>query len=236
MAHLIQAGVITPIVALDVDSVEKAMAIVTEVKDLCTAFKVGSELFTAVGPSAVSALRAADCDVFLDLKFHDIPTTVGAAARSAARLGAGLIPVHAAGGVAMIQAAVDEAGPECGVLAVTVLTSLDAPALEQAWGRKALDVPAEVVRLAGLAREGGALGVVCSGREVADIRAAHGDALKLLVPGVRLEGGAAHDQARVVTPAAAARAGASYVVIGRAVTAATDRRAAMREVLADLAG
>jgi orotidine-5'-phosphate decarboxylase len=236
MADLIQAGAATPIVALDVDTVEAAMSIVAEIKDLCQAVKVGSELFTAAGPSVVTALRAAGCDVFLDLKFHDIPTTVGASARSAARLGASLITVHAAGGVAMIRAAVDAAGPGCGVLGVTVLTSLEAPALAQAWGRTGLDVGAEVVRLAGLAREGEAFGVVCSGREVAGIRAAHGDALKLLVPGVRLEGGAAHDQARVVSPGAVARAGASYLVIGRAVTAAADRRAAMRAVLADLAG
>jgi orotidine-5'-phosphate decarboxylase len=236
MADLIRAGAATPIVALDVDSVEQAMGIVNEIKDLCSSFKVGSELFTAAGPSAVTALRAAGCDVFLDLKFHDIPNTVGAAARRAAGLGASLITVHASGGVAMIRAAVEAVGSGCGVLAVTVLTSLEAPALAQAWGRGALDVPAEVVRLAGLARAGGALGVVCSGREVADVRAAYGDSLKLLVPGVRLEGGAAHDQARVVSPGAAARAGASYLVIGRAVTAAADRRAAMREVLADLAG
>ena len=236
MAQLTSAAAATPIVALDVYSVETAMPIAASLRDLCSAFKVGSELFTGAGPAAVASLREAGCEVFLDLKFHDIPNTVAAAARTAARLGAGLLTVHAVGGEAMIRAAVDAAGPDCGVLAVTVLTSLDAQSLGQTWGRPALDVRDEAVRLAGLARDAGAFGVVCSGQEAAEIRAAHGEALKILVPGVRLADGAVHDQARVVTPSEAARAGASYLVIGRAVTAAPDPRAAMRAVLADLAG
>jgi len=235
MAGVTAPTTATPIVALDFDGVETALRMVQEIKDLCGFFKVGSELFTAAGPSVVAALRAAGCEVFLDLKFHDIPNTVARAAAQAAAAGARLLTVHATGGAPMIAAAVQAAGGGCGVLAVTVLTSLDRETLGDAWGRSDVDVETEVVRLAGLARRAGALGVVCSGREAPAVRAAHGDALRLLIPGIRLAGGSAHDQARVATPGAAARAGASYLVLGRAVTGATDPRAAMRQVLAELA-
>jgi orotidine-5'-phosphate decarboxylase len=172
--------------------------------------------------------------VFLDLKLHDIPNTVRGAARSAARLGVRLLTVHASGGADLIVAAVDGAGPTCGILAVTVLTSHDAASLARAWGRKSLDVRAEVLRLAEVARFANAHGLVCSGEEAADVHHRHGAALHLLVPGIRLMGGDAHDQARVVTPAQAAAAGATYVVIGRAVTAADDPVAAMAAVRAGL--
>ena len=135
----------------------------------------------------------------------------------------------------MIEAAVEGAGSECGVLGVTVLTSLDAAALASAWGRPSVDVAAEVLRLSDEARAGGAHGLVCSGAEVGPIRSRHGDALRLLVPGLRMGGERADDQARVATPAEVARAGASYLVLGRAVTAAPDPRAAMDSVLESLA-
>jgi orotidine-5'-phosphate decarboxylase len=130
----------------------------------------------------------------------------------------------------MLDAAVEGAGNGCGVLAVTVLTSLDAAALGEAWGRPISRVEDEVLRLAEIARAAGAHGIVCSGAEAAMVRAKYGNTLRLLIPGIRLPGGDAHDQARVVTPEAAIAAGASYLVLGRAVTAATDPREALTAV------
>jgi orotidine-5'-phosphate decarboxylase len=219
-----------PIVALDVPDATAAMAIVDRLAGACRFYKVGNELFTAAGPAVVRSLRDAGCDVFLDLKYHDIPTTVEHAARSAADLGVRLLTIHAAGGRPMLERAVAGAGASCGILAVTVLTSLTAEQLAEAWGRDRLDVSAEVLRLSAAARAAGAHGVVCSGREAAAVRARYGDALRILVPGIRLEGGASHDQARVATPAEAAAAGASYLVLGRAITQAEDPVAAMQSV------
>jgi orotidine-5'-phosphate decarboxylase len=176
------------------------------------------------------------CDVFLDLKFHDIPNTVAGAVRNAAALGARLVTVHGTGGRRMVEAAVGAAeGMPCDVLVVTALTSLDAEELGDAWGRGGpVDVRAEVLRLAELASSAGAHGVVCSGREARGVTDAFGDALAVLVPGVRAAGGAVQDQSRVVTPSEAKAAGARYVIIGRMVTAAPDRRAAMEGVLEEL--
>ena len=210
------------IVALDVPDGAQALALLARIGARADFVKVGSELFTAAGPELVARVRADSRDVFLDLKWHDIPTTVRNAARSASRLDVRLVTVHASGGRAMVEAAVEGAGPSCGVLAVTVLTSLDSTSLGEAWGRTIARVQDEVLRLADLARAAGARGIVCSGAEAAAVRAAHGSALELLVPGIRLAGGDAHDQARVVTPEAAVAAGASYLVLGRAVTGAPD--------------
>jgi orotidine-5'-phosphate decarboxylase len=218
------------IVALDVRDVEQVDALLERLGPGVDFVKVGSELFTAAGPELVMRMRGQHRDVFLDLKWHDIPTTVRNAAHSAARLGVRLVTVHASGGRAMLDAAVEGAGHACGVLAVTVLTSLDAAALGQAWGRSIARVEDEVLRLAELARAAGAHGIVCSGAEAAAVRATYGNTLRLLIPGIRLAGGEAHDQARVVTPEAALAAGASYLVLGRAVTAATDPREALTTV------
>ncbi|HEY9429051.1 MAG TPA: orotidine-5'-phosphate decarboxylase, partial [Gemmatimonadaceae bacterium] len=220
------------IVALDVPSAERALALAELLGPNCDFVKVGSELFTAAGPRVVRDLASGEGggvrrDIFLDLKFHDIPATVRGGARSAAALGATLLTVHASGGREMIEAAVEGAGPECGVLAVTILTSLDAQVLGEVWGRPVADLTGEALRLADIARSAGAHGVVCSGHEAAAIRERHGDALKLLVPGIRLAGGDVHDQRRVVTPASAVAAGASYLILGRAVTAADDPLAAL---------
>jgi orotidine-5'-phosphate decarboxylase len=229
-----RSGGVTPIVALDVASADAAAGLVAALQ--APFYKVGSELFTAAGPSIVERLRAGGGEVFLDLKFHDIPNTVRGATRSAATLGARLVTVHAAGGRAMVAAAVEGAGAACGVLAVTVLTSLDAAGLGEAWGRDVARVEDEVLRLAELARAAGAYGIVCSGQEARAVRAAHGDRLALLVPGVRPQGAAAQDQARTVTPAAARDAGADYVVLGRAVTGASDPGAALRAIAVELTG
>ncbi len=224
----------TPIVALDVPSASAALALVAELGEACRFYKVGNELFTAAGPSVVSAIRELGCEVFLDLKFHDIPNTVAGGVRNAAKLGASLVTVHAAGGKAMLRAAVGAAGT-CHVLAVTVLTSLAAEEVADAWGRDAsLDVQTEVLRLADLAADCGVHGVVCGGREAGLVRDAFGERLSVLVPGVRAAGGDAQDQARVVTPREAADAGARYVVVGRMVTAAQDRRQAMEAVRREL--
>ncbi|MDB4885113.1 MAG: hypothetical protein JWN79_551 [Gemmatimonadetes bacterium] len=231
-----------PIVALDVGSRADALALARRLGGRCRFFKVGSELFTSAGPDVVRALRGElDADVFLDLKFNDIPNTVAGAVRSAAALGARLVTVHASGGRRMLEAAEgawrdargDAAGAG-GLLAVTVLTSFDAEGLGAAWGRRDVVVEREVVRLAGDAAEAGLHGVVCSGAEAAAVRGAHGDRLAMLVPGIRLAGGAAHDQRRVMTPAAAQAAGARYLILGRAVTAAEDPAAAMERVMAEL--
>lgn len=235
----------TPIVALDFPDGASAFSLVDRLGDACDFYKVGLELFTAEGPAIVESLRARGKRVFVDLKLHDIPNTVRSAARSVARHGAALLTVHASGGPAMVQAAVEgaregsaAAGFEvgCGILGVTILTSLDGRAVGEAWGRGPVDVTTEAVRLAGFVAAAGGAGIVCSGHEAAAVRAAYGDRLGALVPGIRLAGGATHDQARVMTPSAAAAAGARWLILGRAVTAADDPAAAMAAVHADLAG
>lgn len=222
------------IVALDVPTADAALALARQL-DPNGFYKVGLELFTAAGPSVVDALHDLGARVFLDLKLHDIPNTVAGAARSAARLGVALLTVHGVGGEAMLRAAVDGAGERTGILAVTVLTSMDAESLAAATGRPAVEVDAEVLRLAAVAAAAGAHGVVCSGYEVAAVRARHGDRLASLVPGIRMSGGAIGDQRRVVTPRQAAEAGARYLVLGRAVTAAADPAAALAQIRRDLA-
>ena len=224
----------TPIVALDVQTADDALRIVDVLGSSCRFYKIGLELFTAAGPSIVTRVIDRGTDVFLDLKLHDIPNTVRGAARSAAALGARLLTVHAIGGAAMIEAAVEGAGPRLGILAVTVLTSFDDASLAAATGRPGISANDEVERLAEIAASVRAHGIVCSGAEAGAIHARFGEQLALLVPGIRMSGGSSHDQKRVVTPAAAATSGARYIILGRAVTAATDPRAAMEAVLADL--
>ena len=220
----------TPIVALDVPDLNSALGLVDRLGDSCDFYKVGAELFTAEGPRAVEVLRARGVRVFLDVKLHDIPNTVRGAVRSAARMGASLVTVHASGGTEMLRAAQSEAAGDCGVLAVSVLTSLDAAALGESWGRENVDVAEEVVRLARLALGAGVHGVVCGGDEIAAVRSSTEGRLVVLVPGVRFREEKHHDQRRVATPFDAAARGARYLVIGRAVTAATDPAAAMRHV------
>ena len=242
MAGVTEARAI-PIVALDVPRAADARHMVSTLGELCRFYKVGLELFTAEGPAVVRELREAGCEVFLDLKFHDIPNTVRGAVRAAARLGARLVTVHASGGRAMVEAAVEGANegageePRCEVLAVSVLTSLGPEALASAWGRSAdgLSVEQEVLRLARFAREAGAHGLVCSGAEARAVRDEAGDGLALLVPGIRFAKGSPDDQARVVTPRAAVEAGARYLVIGRPITGAKDPAAAMRALLDEIA-
>ncbi len=228
---------VTPIVALDVANAAAALQVVDDLGDLCRFYKIGSELYTAEGAAIVRAVQARGASVFLDLKFHDIPNTVRGAVRTAASLQVRLLTVHAAGGRAMLEAAVSgvtDAGSDCGVLAVTVLTSMDAQAISSVWNRRVTDMQAEVLRLTQLALDSGVRGVVCSGHEAAAVRSRFGDALETLVPGIRLPGDGHQDQSRVVTPRQAAEAGARYIVVGRAVTSAESPLAAMKLVLSDL--
>lgn len=221
------------ILALDVPSAADALALVERFEHRCDFYKVGLELFTAAGPSLVTELRKRDVDVFLDVKLHDIPNTVRQASRRAAALDVRLLTVHASGGEAMLAAAVDGAGEHCGVLGVTVLTSLEPAELAAAWGRGPwIDVRAEVLRLAGLADEAGAHGIVCSGIELPAVVERFGDRLAPLVPGLRPAGAASNDQARVVTPEAAAAQGARYLILGRAVTESTEPLAAWDAIAA----
>lgn len=224
-----------PIIALDVPSLGAARALVDRLGPDADYVKVGLELFTAEGPRVVEWLRGAGRRVFLDLKLHDIPNTVRGAARSAAAMGASLLTVHGYGGAAMVDAAVEGAGAETGILVVTVLTSFGPTALGVALGREAPEMGAEVLRLAAVAERTAAHGIVCSGHEVRAVRTTY-PRLCPLVPGIRLAAGATHDQARVVTPERAAADGAAYLVLGRAVTEAADPAATLSSITATLRG
>jgi orotidine-5'-phosphate decarboxylase len=228
------AGVTTPIVALDFPSADGALALVEQLGDACIFYKVGSELFTAAGPDIVSRLRERGCEVFLDLKLHDIPNTVASAIRVIRSMDVRLTTVHASGGRAMLEAAVKACGPKCGVFAVTILTSLDAAAIAEATGLKNVTASDSVMRLAALASSCGTRGVVCSGEEARMIREKFGSTFEMIIPGIRLSGDSAGDQSRIVTPGEAADAGANYIVVGRSVTAAEDPVLAMRSVLDQL--
>jgi orotidine-5'-phosphate decarboxylase len=228
-----------PIIALDVGSAPEALALVERLGESCNFYKVGSELFTAEGPPIVMALRARGLEVFLDLKFHDIPNTVAGAVRSAVHAGATMLTVHASGGARMLGAAAESAERTggCRVMGVTILTSLDSAAIGASWGRtEPVSVEEEVLRLAGQCAAAGLHGIVCSGHEARGVVARYGAALQPLVPGIRFSDGDTQDQARVMSPSSAARAGARYLVIGRPVTEASDPAEAMARVHAELAG
>ncbi|MCM8814051.1 MAG: orotidine-5'-phosphate decarboxylase [Candidatus Omnitrophica bacterium] len=227
------------IVALDVATLEQAESVVRELSPLADYFKIGSQLFTAGGPPVVEMVRRYQADVFLDLKFHDIPNTVAQAALSALRLGVSMLNVHAAGGALMLRevagavaAASAGASHRPLVLGVTVLTSMDRPQLNSLGIMRS--VKNQVLALARLCRACGLDGVVCSGQEIEVLRRVVGEEFVLVVPGVRPAEGNADDQKRIVTPAAAARRGADYIVVGRPILAAADRQKAAQAILAEL--
>jgi orotidine-5'-phosphate decarboxylase len=225
----------TPIVALDVSSARAALDIVDTLGDAAGFYKVGLELFTRVGPAFIEELCSRRKRVFLDLKLHDIPNTVAGAVTAASELGVDLLTVHVAGGPAMLTAARNAGKGRTKLLGVTVLTSMLAEEVSAAWGRQVDDVAGEVVRLAELVKRSGLDGVVASGGDAAALRARFGPDLLLVIPGIRLPGTDRGDQRRVATPAEAARAGADYLVVGRAVTKTDDPRGALAAVVADIA-
>ncbi len=229
--------------ALDFGRLDEALHFARRVASLVGMFKINTQLFTAAGPEAVRRIAALGPGIFLDLKFHDIPNTVGGAISSSARLsGVQLLNVHATGGLQMMRAAAKAltvAAPQARrpkLLAVTVLTSLDHTALRQAG---ITGTPgARAVSLARLAKRAGLDGVVASLREIRQIRRACGRNFLIVVPGVRPAAGGSQrrdDQARVATPGEAIRAGADYLVIGRPITAASDPEAAARAILEEMA-
>jgi orotidine-5'-phosphate decarboxylase len=223
------------IVALDAPDAERARALVLQLGESVRFYKVGKELFTAVGPEIVRELVGNGKKVFLDLKFHDIPNTVAAAVRSAAALGVSLLTVHASGGAKMLQAAAEAAAQSPAkptVLAVTVLTSLGSEDLEEIGVAGIAE--AQVLRLAALALQSGCGGVVASAQEAARLRQSLGTGFALVTPGIRPAGADAGDQTRVVTPEAAIRAGADYLVVGRPITAAPDPSTAARAILREI--
>ena len=224
------------IVALDVPEAAAAGALVDRLEDTCLWFKVGLELFVAAGPAVLEPLLRRGHKVFLDLKLHDIPNTVAGAVRSAASLGASMLTLHAAGGPAMLEAAREAAAdspnaPE--LLAVTVLTSMDAPQLT------AIGVPgqpaAQVELLARMGLAAGLRGFVCSPEEVQALRTLAGPEATLVIPGIRPAGAAVGDQKRIATPADALRRGASYLVVGRPITQAPDPAQAAQAILEEIA-
>lgn len=210
------------IVALDVSSAAQAQKIVSSLGDTVGFYKVGMQLYTAEGPAIVRELVGSGRRVFLDLKYHDIPNTVGAAVREAGKLGVSLLTVHASGGSKMLRAASEaarESNPAMKVVAVTVLTSMDQDDLNEIMHG---NLGEQVVYLAGLALRAGCHGVVSSAREVRAMRTRLGNDFLVITPGVRPAGAARGDQARVVTPAEAIAAGATHLVVGRPITAAAN--------------
>lgn len=223
------------IVALDYPEASAALDLAQRLSPELCRLKVGKQLFTSSGPALVDKLHQLGFDVFLDLKFHDIPNTVAGAVRAAAELGVWMVNVHASGGCRMMEAArgaLESCSHKPLLIGVTVLTSMsDKDLLELGYTESAQD---RVMRLAGLVAASGLDGVVCSAAEASILRQTQGSAFCLVTPGIRLAGDAAGDQRRVVTPAEALSSGADYLVIGRSVTAAPDPLAALRRVQLEL--
>ncbi len=223
------------IVALDVPNATEARKIVSSLGESVDFYKIGMQLYTAEGPGIVRDLVASGRQIFLDLKYHDIPNTVAAAVREAAQPGVSMLTVHASGGSKMLRAAADAAravNPSLRVLAVTVLTSMDQAALNEAG------VPApvldQVVRLAAMALNAGCSGLVSSALEVKALRKQLGDDFLAVTPGIRPAGAPHGDQSRAATPGEAITAGATHLVVGRPITAAANPAAAAEKILIEM--
>lgn len=229
-------------VALDYDNLDDALRLVDRLGDTGVSYKVGMQLFYKTGPVVIERLRESGCDIFLDLKFHDIPNTVAGAADSSAALGISILNVHAAGGLEMMKRAkqaANERAQHMGirpplVIAVTQLTSTDQQMMNAQIGIPGT-VKETVIRYAQLAKEAGLDGVVASGHEISAIRDACGDDFVTVIPGIRPAWAAANDQKRILTPADAIRLGAHYLVIGRPITHATDPQFAAEKILEEMA-
>ena len=229
------------IVALDVATDEEALAIVEELGDSVGAYKIGMQLYNACGPAILDEVAKRNGKVFLDLKFHDIPNTVASAARVVANFGVLMFDVHAGGGAAMMKAAVEALAEEAAklgkerplLIGITVLTSLSEEELQGEIG-VARGLTEQVAALAKLAKDSGLDGVVASPQEIRIIREACGEDFLIVTPGIRPADAAANDQKRVKTPGEAVRDGADYLVIGRPITKAPDRKAAVAAITADM--
>jgi orotidine-5'-phosphate decarboxylase len=229
------------LVALDVPSAQAALKLVEELAPVVGGFKVGSELFTCAGPEVVRRIRALGAPVFLDLKYHDIPNTVSKAVAAAAQLDVQMLTVHASGGTAMLKAAeqaAQEGARSLGrtpplILGVTMLTSLDAGTLNEIG--LGPDVSTQVLRLARLATNAGLRGLVCSPREVAQVRQTVPAETQIVTPGIRAQGDPGDDQKRTLTAREALALGANWLVIGRPICAAPKPRTAAEGILASLA-
>jgi orotidine-5'-phosphate decarboxylase len=224
------------IVALDVSDASSADLLVHRLEGTCTWFKVGLELFVAAGPAVLERILARGFSVFLDLKFHDIPNTVAGAVRSAARLGARMLTVHASGGPAMLaaaRAALDGVANPPELLAVTMLTSMDAGQTNAIGLERSPSQQVELLAQMGI--QAGMNGFVCSPQEVAAVRGLAGPAATLVVPGIRPAGSDAGDQKRIATAAETLRMGASYLVVGRPITQAADPVAAAVAIVNEMA-
>lgn len=223
------------IVALDYQDADSALALAGRLSPGECKLKVGKELFTTAGPDLVRKLVERGHDVFLDLKFHDIPNTVAAACRVAAGLGVWMLNVHASGGRKMMEAAqeaIAQSDNKPLLIAVTVLTSMDETGLRET-GVAASPVD-QVMRLARLTQQCGLDGVVCSAQEAGMLRAELGEGFKLITPGIRPAGSATGDQSRILTPAKAILAGSDYLVIGRPITQAPDPVAALQSIQTEI--
>ena len=225
------------IVALDLPMPEEALALVDRLGDAVDYYKVGVPLFTLGGPAVIAGLKARQRRVFLDLKLHDIPSTVARAVRAAASLDVDMLTLHVSGGPAMMAAAreaVAEGGPR--LLGVTILTSAHASEVEQVWAKEVHSIRDEVSRLAALAAECGLDGVVASPLEAEAIKRRHGPLFLVATPGVRPGGAEAADQSRIATPLEAMRAGADFLVIGRPIIEAEDPAAAVDHIIDEISG
>ncbi len=220
------------IVALDYDDKDTALAFVDKLSPSLCKLKVGKEMFTLFGPEFVKSLVGKGFDVFLDLKFHDIPNTVAKACKAAAELGVWMVNVHASGGLPMMQAAKlaieNSNNPNTKLIAVTVLTSMDQEQLSGVID--GVTPEQQVLRLAELTEKAGLDGIVCSAQEAAALRKRHNDDFLLVTPGIRPSGSQAGDQKRVMTPPDAINHGVSYLVMGRPITQAADPMAVLTEV------
>lgn len=220
------------IVALDVSSASEAQKLVARIGDAAGIYKVGLQLFTAEGPGIVRDLVSSGRRVFLDLKLHDIPTTVALAVKSAAELHVDMLTIHASGGSAMLRATTEAAAGRINLLAVTVLTSLNDEDMEEIGiaGR----LSDQVLRMAALAQSTGCQGIVTSPREALMVRKAMGEGFAIVTPGIRPAGTETNDQQRIATPAEAISNGVSHIVVGRPITHAPDPAKAAQAIISEM--
>ena len=222
------------IVALDVATRQKALALVEQLGDRISFFKIGVQLYTAGGPEVVRAILAAGAKVFLDLKLHDIPNTVARTVESASKLGVQMLTIHLSGGREMIRAALAARGNNMSILGVTVLTSVTEETLHEIGVADKIDN--HVLRLAKIGMTAGIDAVIASPHEIKTLRAEFRDRIKIVVPGIRPTWSEPHDQKRTMSPREALDAGADYLVIGRPIIAHPSPREALAKILEELEG